>query len=315
MTRSGSSLGAKELDAEALARAVKDALAGQPKALDDLLTRYGNSPGRANDKLGLAFGVEINAQPGNITSLLARLTNDDADHDTQRVFLPIAAAYGWCAYLTSAKPRKNSEIETAWVALLQLMVDGRLPVRLGSVDALIALCAHPGQADALIQRGTSWLEFEEDREARFGSSAAVLAVLGNAQVLASIREHEAMLAYISSAIEAIGSAPRSAERSEARRRALRMLPDALCTVMARMARVAGERAVAWLTTECERAEQREVREALSDAIVRMQRDPQGVGRATVERLRKTLEASAAPLRDGVVKRPGTGRGKSTRKIR
>lgn len=314
MTRGSSSLGTKEIDAAALERAVKAALQGQPRPLDDLLTRYGNSPGKANDKLGLAFGSLVNAQPGNVSALLARLTNDAADEDTQRVFLPIAAAFGWCAYLTTGT-RKPKEIETAWVALAQLMNDGRLPVRLGTVDALSALCAHPGHADDLIQRAKAWIEFEEDRELRFGSAAAVLALLGQPQVLATIREHEAMLAYVSSAIETISSAPRSAERSEARRRLLRMLPDALCTLMARMARVAGERAVAWLNSECERAEQPQLREALSDVIVRLSRDPQGIGRAAVDRLRKTLEASAAPLRDGVVIRPGTGRGKSTRKIR
>jgi hypothetical protein len=82
-----------------------------------------------------------------------------------------------------------------------------------------------------------------------------------------------------------------------------------------MARVAGDRAVAWLTEQCERSEQPQMRAVLSDVIVRMQRNPQGIGRAKVERLRKTLEASAAPLRDGVVIRPGTGRGRGTRRIR
>jgi hypothetical protein len=94
-----------------------------------------------------------------------------------------------------------------------------------------------------------------------------------------------------------------------------MLPDTLSALMARMARVAGERGAAWLSQECEQASQPQIREALSDVIVRLQKDSQGLGRATTEKLRKTLEASAAPLRDGVVKRPGTDRGRSTRKIR
>jgi len=131
----------------------------------------------------------------------------------------------------------------------------------------------------------------------------------------TVREHEVVLEYISRVISSIADAPRAAERSEARRRALRMLPTALSTVVARMARVSGERGLAWFTRECETASQPQVREALSTVIVGMQRDSQGVGKAATERLRNTLEASAAPLRDGVVIRPGTGRGRSSRKIR
>jgi hypothetical protein len=59
----------------------------------------------------------------------------------------------------------------------------------------------------------------------------------------------------------------------------------------------------------------QLREAFSDVIVRLQKDAQGLGRAAIDGLRKTLETSAAPLRDGVFIRPGTGRGKAGRKIR
>lgn len=315
MRRGDPSLGSKELDTAALQRAFKSAAGGDARALDDLLTRYGGLPGRPNAKLAAAFAAEVAAHPGSASArLLARLANDDADADTQRAFLPIAAAYGFCAYLTGDARHKSADVETAWIAIAQLAVDERLPVRLGTVDALVALCAHPGSADALIARGAQWLE-EEEREARFGAAAAVLAVLGQASAWAALRDHEAALAYISHVIAMIADAPRAAERSEARRRALRMLPDALCAMVARLARVAGERAAEWLGHECEIASQPQVRDALSLVIVRLGKDSQGLGRATSEKLRKTLEASAAPLRDGVVIRPGTGRGRASRKIR
>jgi hypothetical protein len=211
--------------------------------------------------------------------------------------------------------RVDAEREAAWALVQQHAVDERLPVRLGTIEAIVASCAHPGHADALITRAQSWLSEDEDRELRFASAAAVLAVLAQPSAFSSLREHEAMLEYVSGVLALIADAPRAAERSPGRRRALRVLPDALCTIMVRMARVAGERAAAWLGHECEQASHPHLREALSDTIVRLQRDAQGVGRATVERLRGVLEASAAPLRDGVIIRPGTGRGKSTRKIR
>jgi hypothetical protein len=227
----------------------------------------------------------------------------------------VAAALELCACLTASPLRKSSELEAAWVGLRRLAIDERLPVRLGTVEAIVALCAHSGQADALVARAQGWLQNDEDREVQFASAAAVLAVLAQPSVQSSLREHDAMLEYVSGVLALIADAPRSAERSDARRRALRFLPDALCAIMSRMARVDGERAAAWLGAECEQASQRQIREALSETVIRLQRDTQGVGRATTERLRAALEASAAPLRDGVVIRPGTGRGKSTRRIR
>jgi hypothetical protein len=314
MTRGSTSLGTKELDTAALQRAFKEALANRPKALDDLLTRYGGLPGPMNTKLADAFSDEVVAHKGDVAPLLARLANDGADADQQRVFLPIAAAYGFCACLSSNKLQRSADIETAWLAIAQLAVDGRLPVRLGMVGALVGMSTQSGGAAALMERAMHWLE-DDDRETRFGAAATVLAVLSNTNVLTAMRDHEAVLEYVSRVIALIADAPRSAERSEARRRALRVLPETLMALVARMARVAGERGAAWLAQECEHASQPQVREVLSDVIVRLQKDSQGLGRATTERLRKTLEASAAPLRDGVVKRPGTGRGRSSRKIR
>jgi hypothetical protein len=95
MTRGSTSLGTKELDGAALQRAFKEALGGKPKALDDLLTRYGGLPGAMNAKLADAFSDEVLAHKGDVMPLLARLANDDADADQQRVFLPIVATFAY----------------------------------------------------------------------------------------------------------------------------------------------------------------------------------------------------------------------------
>jgi len=211
--------------------------------------------------------------------------------------------------------KSSKAVEGGWLAIARLGVDEDLEVRLDTEQALIAACADAARAEALLQRAASWLDDEGDRELRYGATALVLTVLGDAKVLTALRDHEAVLEYLSRAIAMFADAPRSAERSEARRRALRVLPNALSAMVSRMARVSAERGVAWLARECEQAGQPQIRQALSDVIVRLHKDPQGIGRAAAEKLRKTLEASAAPLRDGVVKRPGTGRGRSSRKIR
>lgn len=304
--------GSEGLRSEALQAAFKTALAGNSAELEDLLARHGGLPGpRPNSKLAAAFGAEINGQTKNALPLLMRLAEEDAPVDDSRAFLPVAAVHGFCSWLRKGGEEQGKAAERVWAAIAALAADPRLPVRLGTVDALIAMCAHPGYADALVARAASWMD-EDDRELRFATGAALLMVLSQAQAVSSLRDHEAALEYVSRVLAAVESSPRSADRSEARRRVLLVLSQALCTLVPR---ISGERGIEWLTRECELASQPLLRAALSDTVVRLHKDSQGLGRAAIDELRKTLEGSAAPRRDGTVIRPGTGRGKSGRKIR
>lgn len=293
------------LKSEALRTALTEALSGRTTRLEELLARHGAMPSpKPNLKLAQAFGAELATVEGDVKRLLRKLGADDAAPDTAQVFLPIAAAHGWAGRI-----REQRDEQAAWSALEELCADERSPVRIGALDALIGLAVREGGADVLVSRATEWLE-NEDREICFGAAGLVVEVLGNGRVLAVVRDGEALLAYLAAVIDKISDAPRSAERSDGRRRALTSLAQALPAVV--NTQRSGERGTEWLQTECERASHPDIRKVLSDCIVKLTAQ---TGSAGTAQLRAALEASAKPLRDPTLVRPGTGRGKQTRRTR
>jgi hypothetical protein len=292
---------AEGLRSEPLRAALRDALAGRSHALEDHFSRYGGGPDpRPNLKLAAAFGDEMAAWDGPAAPLLSRLGANDAAPDTPQVFLPMAAAFGWVGRL-----RGGRDVQPAWEALLQLAGDERQPVRHAAQSSLRAFALVREGARALVVQGGGWLE-AEDREVRWDAAAVVVDVLGERQALAAAGLQDVM-AYLSRVIADVAGAPRSAERSDARRRLLVALPRTLATVVA----AGGEAGLTWLETECAGARQPDVRAALSDAVVRVQ----GASALSGQRVRQALEGSAKPPRDPTRIRPGAGRGKASRRTR
>jgi hypothetical protein len=299
----------ERLKSEVLRKALRTALAGKPAVLEDLMCRYGGeNSARPNLRLAAAFGAEIAAMPGTVGRLLSRLGATDAAPDTSLVFLPIAAAYGWVGRL-----RAGLDVDQAWTALAELAADERAPVRLGTLDALSAFALRESDGDALVARALGWLD-DDDRERCFGTAALVVEVFANRQVLAALGDLPPLLDYLARTIERVAGASRSAERSDARRRLLLSLPQALATVV-----VGGggdERGVAWLEVLCTEARHPEVREMLSTAILRSRaRKAPGQSASVTARLRAAMEGSAKPARDPTRKRPGTNRGKASRRMK
>ncbi len=289
---------------DAHAAAFTQALAGKTDALEALLCRAAGWPGgKLNLKLAAAFGAQIGQTRGDVLPLLLRFSDDDAPTNTPRVFLPVCAAHGWGALI-----REGREVEAAWTALSELGADGRNPIRLSVVSVLSAHCAQRDIADAFVLRATGWLEIE-DREHRFGAAALALEILGDDAVIAVVRDHEGLRDYLMRVIAEIGDAPRAAERSETRRRALQNLPRAIATCAARLP---GEMATTWLITECEQASHPRVREALSESIVLLRKAAQ---KTLADALAGVLQGSATPPRDPTRIRKGTDRGRRSRRIR
>jgi len=292
---------------EALQTALGAALAGKTAALEQLLARHGGYGPRPNLRLAAAFGAEIGALPGTTAPLLEHLGTNDAAPDTPEVFLPVAAAYGWTARLAAGR-----EVGTAWAALAPLAGDERAPVRVGTLEALVSYAARPRAAGALIAAAADWLALD-DREERFGAAAVVVEVFARRQVLATLSNPEPLLDYLSRAMAEIVDAPRAAERSDARRRLLLALPPTLGAVATTY--TAGERGPAWLEEVCRDARHPDLRAALSKAVVALADKASGLGALLAERLRSELEGSAKPERDPTRRRPGAGRGRSSRSIR
>jgi hypothetical protein len=294
------------LTSEPLRAALRNALAGEAETLEQLFVRYGGGPDpRPNLKLAAAFGDEMEAHEdvrrGASARLLARLAAEDAAPDTPPVFLPMAAAFGWVGRL-----RGRHDEALAWDALRELAGDERAPVRLATHAALRDYAHVGSRAGELVARAGDWFE-AEDREVRFGAAAVVVEVLSERQALACVPDLGGVFDYLSRAIADAADAPRSAERSDGRRRLLAALPRAIAAVVA----AGGEEGLTWLERECADAQQPGVRAMLSDAVVRVLE----LGAVVGQRARAALEASAKPLRDPTRVRPGAGRGRATRRMR
>jgi hypothetical protein len=289
---------------EPLRAAVRDALSGRTARLEDLFARHGGGPDpRPNLKLAAAFGDEIAAAEGPAARLLSRLGGDDAAPDTTAVFLPMAAAFGWVG-----RVRGGRDVEAAWSALLALAGDERAPVRAATQAALHAYALSRARGGELVTRAAAWLDDDTaDREVRFGAAAVVVDVLGDRQIFATLARRDEALPYLSRVIADAADAPRSAERSDARRRVLAALPRALATVVA----AGAEDGASWLERECVAARRPDVRAMLSDAVVRAQAISAVIG----QRVRGALEGSAKPPRDPTRRRPGVARGKASRETR
>jgi hypothetical protein len=271
-----------------------------------LLCRHGGGADpRPNFRLAAAFGVEIAALPHPPLKLLARMSEDDADPETPRVFLSIAAAHGWAALV-----RADKHASEAWAALGLLAGDERSPVRLGTLDALATTLGRKGGAVDLLDNAIAWLE-HEDLDLRYSATALALEALGAKEAAAALGARPEFLDYLARAIDEIATAPRSSERLDGRRRLLMSLPRTLAVAVS-TADAAG-RCLDWMEAQCANAEHPDVRKLLSDAILMLRKHDQSP--VVIERFRGVMQKSAKPLRDPSRLRPGTGRGKSTRALR
>jgi hypothetical protein len=296
------------LQSEVILQALNEALRGQCTNLEDRLSRYGGMPTPTPKlKLAAAFGVEVNKGSDGVVELLQKLGNNDAAPDTAQIYLPMAAAFGWAGRTSAGK-----DLTIAWAALAQLAADERAPVRFATGVALSNLARRVGGADELVSHAKEWLDLE-DREASYSASATILEVLASTSVLSTLKNHQALFEYLSRVLFDLAEMPRSAERSDGRRRMLQILPKTLGTVV--MVFSAADRGIHWLAQECAMVRHPSVREVLSGTIVKLSSPQHGLPGGAVELARIALKASAKPLRDPSRVRPGSGRGKKTRRIR
>ena len=219
------------LKSEALRAALQTALTGPvaktAQALEQLLAKHGGLPGvRPNLKLAAAFGAEVAQADGPVYKLLAQLADDPSAPDEPRAFLPIAAAYGFAQRI-----RAGSDVEESWSALQRLAADERSPVRLGAIDALVQLATREGFADELVERTEVWLS-DPERELCYGSTASALDVLADGQVLARLKNMEPLTALLTRVMDTVVDAPRSAQRSDGRRRVFKSLGPTLAAMVA-----------------------------------------------------------------------------------
>ena len=298
------------LRSEALREALALALAGKVDRLEDLLCRHGGGADpRPNLRLAAAFGAEIGARGAGAERLLTRLAADDADPETPRVFLPIAAAYGWAALLAD-----DEVAARAWEALGALAADERSPVRLAVIDAVRAFSLGAGGALALVAAADEWLAMTE-LEARRSAAAVAVEILRERRLLAALAARAELPGYLGRVVEEVAAAPRSAQRLDSRRRLVVALPPTLALVVGTLGGAGRPGGVSWFEELCATAAHPDVRSVLSDTIIGLRSEAIGASPVLIEHLRALMGGSAKPLRDPSRLRPGTGRGKASRALR
>jgi hypothetical protein len=206
----------------------------------------------------------------------------------------------------------GADEEACWRGLQLMAADERAPVRMGASDALALLAAREGGTDELVRRAESWLD-DPDRELSYGAVATVLEVLSASQLIASVREADVLQSFLARVMDTAADAPRSASRSDGRKRVLRSLPNMLANYVA--AARASQDSAAWFSQECERMRDPELRSVLSQALQRMADLKNAPPRAQIDELRAALSGSQKPLRDPTRVRPGSGRGRRSRPLR
>ena len=294
------------LRSEELRAALEDALARRPSRLGDLLARHGGLPGaRPNFALASAFGAALANDGPRARALLDALRLDPALADSPRAFLPVAAAFGYVA-------RLEHDAAHAWEGLFELSADDRAPVRVATVRALSDFVARgAGRVDALIAHAAQWLE-HDDAEHVFASQAVVLDVIADRRGLEGLEAPGALLAWLEQAIDALANAPRSAERSLARRKMLIALPGALAEAVSSLR--GAHDGPAWLLARAAEVNEPDLFVAMERTIDALSRGTRAQKSELIDALRSALASTVKPPRDPTrVREKARGRGKKAKR--
>jgi hypothetical protein len=288
------------LRSEQLLLALSRALAGEPRALRELLARHGGLPSpRPNLELAAAFGEEVARHGLRARRLLEALASDESSAERAEAFLPVAAAFGF-ASLAIGEEDEASSLR----ALFELASDERPPVRLGARSALSQLgTRRKDGADRLVACFIAWTE-AEDREARWWAEGVALELVAERKPMMGLSEPAQLFEVLERILGDLEGAPRAAQRSAARRRAMNVLPDTLAAVVGMLR--GGD---AWLEGRCAEARDPELRQAFAATIERLRKRGSGEKAETLRALEAALAASAKPPRDPTRSHERSGRGR------
>lgn len=279
---------ATPLKSEQLRSALDRYLASGDRLVFSLLTRHGGLPGpKPNHELAAAFASELLTRRRDADRVLRELIDGDADTvraSLPSVFLPVVAAHAFAARLVAGLDARGSA-----AALSDLASDVRKVVRDGVVAALVASSAR-----------LDLLQVPELREG-FLAKSVLLEALSMRVVCDRVTSPDELVALLDAAATEVVDAPRSAERSQGRRRLLEALGEALPSFF-RFPEVR-----TWLVGAA-KTESPELREALERAVSAVQR--QGASNADLDPVRAALDDSAPKRRDPLsYKGPTRGRGR------
>ncbi len=276
------------LKSEQLRGALDRFIASGDRLVFSLLTRHGGLPGpKPNHELAAAFASELLTRRRDADPVLRELLAGDADTvraTLPSIFLPVVAAHALAARLVAGVDARGSA-----EALSELASDVRKVVRDGVVAALVGASAR--------------LDLFAIPELRDGflAKSVLLEALSVRAVCDRVARPDELVSLLDAAASEIVDAPRSAERSQGRRRLLEALGESV-PVFFRFPEVR-----AWLV-EVSRTESPELRGALEQAVSAVQRH--GASNTELDPVRAALDAAAPKRRDPLsYKGPTRGRGR------
>lgn len=265
---------------EALTRALDEAVAGDARALYELLARVGGLPGpRANAGLVLAFSNECVARGKKADALVAQMASLDVDAAPGASKYEIIPMCGVAAL--GARAASDATALRALATLHDCAEDLRFRVRDGVADALARIGEARGEP--LVHDLASWMD-------GYFHAAAVLRALSEAKWLARIGSAGAVVERLDEAFELAKNAPRAAARYPGFKALLDALAVAPAEAAARFGVPVFDLLGRWATTKDP---------VLREIVSRILSNPKLAGRHAEEvaKARGELAATEAPRRD------------------
>jgi hypothetical protein len=203
--------------ADPLARALDAAIAGDPSALQGLLTRGSRLPGtRMNNHLADAFAESCRThgpRADAVAFALARLGADEAPGATAREFLPVCGVYALAARAAASSgggassnnaSSTGARVRARVLAELHARADDlRFRVRDAVVEALSRIGAAAG--DVLVGEVAPWMD-------GYFHAAAVVRALASPAWLGAVRDAGGVVSRLDEAFALVRDAPRAAAR-------------------------------------------------------------------------------------------------------
>jgi hypothetical protein len=278
---------------EALSRALDEAVAGDARALYELLARVGGLPGpRANAGVVLAFANECAARGAKADALVAKMATLDVDTAPGASKYEILPMCGVSAL--GARAASDAAAMRALATLHDCAEDLRFRVRDGVAEALARIGEVRGEP--LVHDLASWMD-------GYFHAAAVLRALADPRWLTRIASPTAIIERLDEAFELAKNAPRATARYPGFKSLIDALTLAPVEAAARFGVPVFELLARWSATKDP---------ALREVVSKVLSSPKLAGRfrEEVARTRAALTATEAPRRDPrTYVGPTRGRGK------
>jgi hypothetical protein len=265
---------------EALSRALEEAVAGDARALYELLARVGGLPGpRANAGVILAFANECAARGKSADALVAKMAQLDVDTAPGASKYEILPMCGVAAL--GARAASDPLAMRAITILHDCAEDLRFRVRECVAEALARIGEQRGEP--LVHDVAHWMD-------GYFHAAAVLQALADPRWLTRMNAADSVVARLDDAFELLKNAPRAASRYPGFKALVDALEKAPVEAAARFGVPVFDMLSRWGTTKDP---------ALRALVKKVLLSPRLGGRFAeeVEKAKAALTAAEAPRRD------------------